>query len=401
MRFLLLNQAFHPDVVSTAQHLTDLALGLVQRGHHVTVIASRRAYDSPATRFPKTETWRGIQILRVGGTGFGKSARWRRAADFASFLALLAVRLPFLPRPDVVVALTSPPLISSLAAAFARLRRARFLYWLMDFNPDAAIAAGWLRSRPLAAALHSLSRFSLRHASKIIALDRFMRDRLIAKAVPPRKISVIPPWSHDAQVQFSPAGRDAFRKAHGLHSKFVVMHSGNHSPCHPLDTLLAAARQLAHQPDILFCFVGGGSEFPKIQQLAGLRPPPANILCLPYQPLSRLSDSLSAADLHVVPMGDPFVGLLHPCKIYNLLNLRAPILCLGPHPSHLSDILRALPPRYPAAAAPHGDVQAVLRHIQHLRRQPREPRPDLPPALCRSFSRQTLLPKLIAELESC
>jgi hypothetical protein len=34
---LLLNQTFYPDVVSTAQHLTDLALSLVERGHEVTV----------------------------------------------------------------------------------------------------------------------------------------------------------------------------------------------------------------------------------------------------------------------------------------------------------------------------------------------------------------------------
>src|SRR5690348_4959609 len=112
MRFLLLNQTFYPDVVSTAQHLSDLALELVKRGHEVTVLASRRAYDEPGKVFPKAETWRGIRIIRIGATGFGKGARWRRAADFASFLSLCCLRLLTLPRPDAVVALTSPPLIS-------------------------------------------------------------------------------------------------------------------------------------------------------------------------------------------------------------------------------------------------------------------------------------------------
>ena len=40
MKFLLLNQTFYPDVVSTAQHLADLAVGLVERGHEVTVVAT-------------------------------------------------------------------------------------------------------------------------------------------------------------------------------------------------------------------------------------------------------------------------------------------------------------------------------------------------------------------------
>jgi len=265
--FLLLNQTFYPDVMATGQYLTEVALRLAERGHQVTVVTSRRAYDQPGTQLPKTETWRGIRIYRVGSTGFGKGAKWRRAADFASFLGLCALRLALLPRHDVVVALTSPPLISFLGAGLAALRRSRFVYWVMDFNPDEAIAAGWLRAGSLPATLlDRMSRFSLRRAKKVIALDRFMRDRIVAKGIPPGNVVVIPPWSHDTEVKFDPAGRDRFRKTHGLDGKFVVMYSGNHSPCHPLDTLLAAAQQLAQDPEIVFCFVGGGSEWRKIKE---------------------------------------------------------------------------------------------------------------------------------------
>src|SRR5271169_5461107 len=122
MRITLINQAFHPDVVSSGQHLTDLAVGLAERGHDVTVITSRRAYDDPAKTFPSHETWRGIRICRVFNTGFGKCAKWRRAADFLTFLISCCGRLMLLPKPDVVVALTSPPLVSVIAAGFARLR---------------------------------------------------------------------------------------------------------------------------------------------------------------------------------------------------------------------------------------------------------------------------------------
>src|SRR5438045_3765730 len=112
MKFLLVNQTFHPDVMATGQYLTEVALRLAERGHEVTVVTSRRAYDNPETYFAARETWRGIRIFRVGSTGFGKRAPWRRAADFASFTFLCALRLVFLPRTDVIVALTSPPLIS-------------------------------------------------------------------------------------------------------------------------------------------------------------------------------------------------------------------------------------------------------------------------------------------------
>ena len=121
MKVLLLNQCFHPDVASTAQHLTDLAVGLAERGHEVTALASRRCYDKPTLRFPRRERWKNITIIRIPSLGFGKSAKWRRAADFGSYLLSCVARLVVLPKFDVVVALTSPPLISFLGALFVRL----------------------------------------------------------------------------------------------------------------------------------------------------------------------------------------------------------------------------------------------------------------------------------------
>ena len=244
MRITLINQAFYPDVVSSGQHLTDLALCLAQRGHEVTVVTSRRAYDDPTSKFQNYEVWRGIKIHRVSNTGFGKTAKWRRATDFLTFLISSCWRLCLLSKPDVVVALTSPPLVSVISAGYARLRRAKFCYWIMDLNPDEALAAGWLSPDSFAARwLERLSRFSLKQASAIVVLDTFMQQRILAKGIAAEKVSVIPPWSHDSEVQFDGPGRTHFRQLHGLENKFVVMYAGNHSPCHPLDTILAAAKQ--------------------------------------------------------------------------------------------------------------------------------------------------------------
>jgi hypothetical protein len=55
-------------------------------------------------------------------------------------------------------------------------------------------------------------------------------------------------------VGYSSSGREAFRKTHGLEGKFVVMYSGNHSPCHPLDTLLDAALESTRASEREFLF---------------------------------------------------------------------------------------------------------------------------------------------------
>jgi len=397
MRILLLNQTFHPDVVSTAQHASDLAQRLVQEGHEVTVVCGRRAYDNPSREFPKEEHWRGVRIVRLWSTGFGKKSKMGRVADFGSFLVSCLARLLLLGRQDLVIAMTSPPLISCLAALYVKIRRSKLALWIMDLNPDEAIAAGWLSAdSALGRVLTFLLAFSLRPASRVIVLDRFMRDRIAAKGVSPDRIEVIPPWSHSDVVQFDEAGRNRFRAVHGLTDRFVVMYSGNHSPCHPLDTLLEAARRLSTQPNIAFCFIGGGSEFRKVKAFVathGLR----NIFCLPYQPLDQLSDSLSAADLHTVVMGDPFAGIIHPCKIYNILALGTPFLYIGPAQSHVRDLIAEDGLQAGSYCSPHGDVAAVVANICAAAAVTARP-----PALVESskrFSVEVLAPRMVRTLE--
>jgi colanic acid biosynthesis glycosyl transferase WcaI len=402
MKILLLNQVFYPDVAATAQYLQELAAALVGQGHEVTVVCARRAYDHPEKIYPARELWRGVQIFRVYSTRFGKRAKWHRAADFASFIFFSCVRLLFLPRHDVVVALTTPPLISFIGAWRAKLWRARFCYWVMDMNPDEAIAAGWLRADSfMGKILERMSRFSFRRADWIIALDRFMRDRIIAKGIAPEKIAVLPPWSQDHDVRFDATGREQFRQQHGLAGKYVVMYSGNHSPVHPLDTLLQAAER--SDASIVFCFVGGGSEFKRVQRWAeewgkaesGKQK--AEILCLPYQPLAQLSASLSAADAHVVVMGDAFVGLVHPCKIYNMLAVGAPVIYIGPQPSHVTEILDGPGAGHPWCSVRHGEGEILAERIRQLRLRSAE-RP-CPPTITAMFAKDVLLPRMIAGLE--
>ncbi len=380
-------------MVATAQYLTDLATELAARGHDVTVVTGDRGYDDPRVRFPRRERWRNITIIRVPSLSLGRSSKWRRALNFASFIASCSVRLLTLKRLDVVVALTSPPLISFLGALFVRLKGGRFSFWVMDLNPDEAIAAGWLRQDSALARLFQwMLRYSLAHAYRTIALDRFVKQRLTAKGVDAARIAVIPPWSHDDAVVFSAEGREAFRRQHGLTDKFVVMYSGNHSPCHPLDTLTAAAVELKGREDVVFCFVGGGGEHAKVRDFAQ-RHELSNVKCLPYRQLNELSASLSAADMHVVVMGDAFVGIVHPSKVYNIMSVGAPILYIGPDTSHVTDLANT---GYRFFFTRHGDTDAVVAHIIAARSEipQRERRP------LNAFSKHTLLPEMIGVLEA-
>jgi len=168
---------------------------------------------------------------------------------------------------------------------------------------------------------------------------------------------------------------------------------------------MQAADQLRGEPDVVFVFVGGGSEFQRIKKWAeergkseiGIRK--SEIVCLPYQPLDQLSASLSAADAHVVVVGDKMLGLVHPCKIYNMLTVAAPVIYIGPETSHITEILESLQPQHPWVGVRHGAGDELARQIQQLRRttagQGRRP---LAEGIAR-YSEATLLPRLVAVLE--
>jgi glycosyltransferase involved in cell wall biosynthesis len=228
-----------------------------------------------------------------------------------------------------------------------------------------------------------------------------MKDRIVNKHVPEDKIHIIPPWAHDQVVCYDPEGRESFRKQIGAEKKFVVMYSGNHSPLHPLDTVLQAALRLSKNPAITFVFVGGGSEFPRVKSFA-LEHKLSNVVSVSYQPLEHLAASLSAADLQVVILGDSFVGIVHPCKIYNILAVGAPFLYIGPAESHIADLRQ-----YPGIArmgrfVRHGDVDQVVDLITQLASDflnGISSRPGRPSDLD-SFSQQSLIPSLIKLIET-
>jgi glycosyltransferase involved in cell wall biosynthesis len=143
------------------------------------------------------------------------------------------------------------------------------------------------------------------------------------------------------------------------------MYSGNLSPVHPLDTVLAAAVALRDDPRLRFVFVGGGGQRAAVEEVVR-REGLGNVTLLPYQPLDQLRYSLSAADVHLVTMGSDMVGIVHPCKLYGAMAAARPILYLGPAQSHVGEIVA----RHAIGwQVDHGDVAgavAALRTIAEL-----------------------------------
>ncbi len=364
MKILFINQTFFPDTASTAQHLSDAVLKLSNEGHEVTVLTSRRGYNNPSEIYLEKENYRDVQVFRCGSLTSGKKSKMWRIYDSIVLQLSFAGHLFFkMPAVDRVVAMTSPPLIALPSILFAKLKKAKFIYWVMDMNPQEAIRMGWIKEEMFfVRILKQILKFILVHSDCIIALDQYMKKELERSGAQSSKIVILPPWSHDEDLE-KIKGTNFFREKHSLQNKFIIMYSGNHSICHPLNTLLEAARKLKNDKDILFMFIGSGERVKDILEFKnkyGLE----NISYLSPQPRKDLAFSLSSADIQTVVMGENMVGIVHPCKIYGLLRVGKPVIYIGPSKSHVMDMTNDQESIF---HVPTDDVELLVTNIRKIK----------------------------------
>jgi colanic acid biosynthesis glycosyl transferase WcaI len=358
--FLIISQVYVPDPASVGQHIHDLAVNLVSRGIPVTILTAIRGYDDPRFLYKEKETIQGVRIIRLHASSFGKANIPIRLAGQFSFLIQCILYGLFAKRMGSIVVSTSPPMASIAALTIRLFRNVRIHLWVMDINPDQTVALGKASDGDLTVRVfHFLNRRILRRSDSVIALDRFMANRIKAKLDVTAKLHVIPPWPHVQPGRTILHKENPFRDAHGMNGKFVFMYSGNMSIGSPLTTILDAALMLQDRPDIQFVFIGGGVGRQEVVE-AMKKTHIGNIQCLPYQKLSEIQYSLSAADVHLVTLGESMVGIIHPCKIYGAMAVGRPILFVGPAPSHISDILKKYQIGWQVL---HGDIKGMVNTV--------------------------------------
>lgn len=367
--FLIISQVYVPDPASVGQHVADSAAEMARRGYRTIVYTSARGYDDPSRRYASREILDGVEVRRLPLSSFGKSSIAIRLLAQSIFVLQAIVRGLFTRGLCGVMVSTSPPFCGIAGVIISRLRRVPVKYWLMDLNPDQMVAMKLLPEQsPAVRVFEALNRAILSQATETVVLDRFMAER-VERKLPgvERKLAVMPPWPHEDRLDNIRHADNPFRAAHIPAGRFAIMYSGNHSPANPLQTLLDAADRLQSDPRLLVLCIGGGGGKKEVEDriAAGVR----NIASLPYQPLDQLRFSLSAADVHVVSIGDDVVGIVHPCKVYGAMAVSRPILLLGPSPSHISDLIEQHRIGWQIG---HGDVDGAVRTLRQILDTPAE-----------------------------
>jgi glycosyltransferase involved in cell wall biosynthesis len=189
-------------------------------------------------------------------------------------------------------------------------------------------------------ALSVLRDRSLRRAAVNIVLSNGMRDRLRARGIQDGRLRVVPNWSDTDSIQpLQPADSESRRRL-GITDRFVVGYSGNFGRAHEFHTLLGAARQLRTDPRFVFLMTGGGAKAGELQQTVA-RERLSNFIFQDFQPVEMLSDSLAAADIHLVSLLPAMEGLIVPSKLYGIFAAGRPAVFIGDPGGDIPAMLRA------------------------------------------------------------
>jgi colanic acid biosynthesis glycosyl transferase WcaI len=334
-RLLVLNQYYWPGVEATAHLLTELCESLAD-DYDVHVITGELRGTAPGQRgFVRN----GVAVERIRSTAYERSRLSLRALNYLTFLVGALRGGLAAPRPDVVLCMTDPPMLGALAVAVARRHRAPLVVVSEDVFPEIATALGRLRNPLVIVALRRIVGFYLRRADRIVAIGETMRRRLEEKGAPSGRIRVIPNWVDASQLVPLPRENDWARE-HRLVGKFVVMHSGNVGHAQDLDSLVLAADRLRDLEDLVIVIVGLGARRNEIRKLANeLRLD--NVRFLPYQPRERLSESLSAASVHVVGLAPGLAGFVVPSRLYGILAVGRPVIAAVDAESETAQIVES------------------------------------------------------------
>jgi colanic acid biosynthesis glycosyl transferase WcaI len=181
---------------------------------------------------------------------------------------------------------------------------------------------GLFHNRAVIQAVSFLEDFCLNHAERIQVLGEGFLADLAHHNITPEKVTVIAPWLDIELIRPMPR-QNSFSCEHGWNDKFIVLYAGNHGLTQALNTVLEAARQLTHELEIIYLFVGDGASKEQLtSQAATLN----NVRFLPFQPRERLPEVLATADVSLVVLkkGMGFSSL--PSKTYSILSSARPVL---------------------------------------------------------------------------
>jgi glycosyltransferase involved in cell wall biosynthesis len=330
MQVLIVTQYFWPENF----RINDVALGLKEKGHEVTVLTGQPNY--PDGRFfpgygfwsKMEEGYHGIRVLRVPLIPRGNGGTLRLLLNFCSFALSASVFGPWRCRASYDVILVfepSPVTVGIPAIVLKKLRGAPILFWVQDLWPESLSATGATESRWILSLVESLVRRIYRQCDRILVQSEAFRAPIERFGVKREHIMYFP---NSAEQFYQPLSleREAPEQSQ-LPSGFRVVFGGNIGRAQSFETILDAAELLKDRQDIHWIILGDGRMFSWVHDEVRKRGLDNTVHLLGRFPAEVMPRYFALADVLLVTLRkQPIFALTIPAKVQSYLACGKPIV---------------------------------------------------------------------------
>ena len=380
-KILMLTLVYGPDTVSTANMMTDIAQGLQETGHDVTVLTSIPHYNPSSEvrgnplyraslRHPYTESYEeGVRVLRVL-MPLKRQKIWTRGFDYLLFQLLTTMLALVLVGGQDVVFVTSPPITLGLSGiAIAKLRGGAFVYDVRELWPDVPVRIGLFRHPILVRFIYALEVFVYRRAMAISTIARSFQRTLVERGVPQHKLHFTPNFVDVNYIKPGPKD-NSFSAQYELINEFVILYAGNIGLTQGLEIMIEVAATLIDDSNVQFVIVGDGAARPQLEQLA-TEANLSNVRLLPFQPVHLVREMYATADICIAPLRRGFSYDTVPSKIYTAMAAGRPVIASAENNTETAMLLRE---SRAGLCVPPESVATLSDEIRELRSNPEKGR---------------------------
>ena len=327
MHILIVSQYFWPENF----RINDLALGLLERGHQVTVLTGVPNYPDGSFfdgygYFNKQQDYHGVKVVRVPLIPRGNGGGLQLALNYLSFAVTASVFGPLLCKgkfDQIYVFEPSPITVGIPALILKKLKSAPVLFWVQDLWPESLSATGAVKSKAVLALVAHLVKFIYQRCDRILIQAKSFSNSVQQYGGEKTKIVYFP---NSAESLFTMPST-TFVSIPPLPEGFKVMFAGNIGAAQDFETIICAAEKLHSHKDIHWVIVGDGRMRAWSEAEVKKRGLSNNVHFLGRYPLEAMPSFFSHADALLVTLKkEPIFALTIPSKIQSYLACGRPVI---------------------------------------------------------------------------
>lgn len=262
---------------------------------------------------------------------------------------------------DVIFVDSTPPIQGAMAVMVKKVTGVPVVYNLQDIFPDSLVGTGLAKKGGILWKIgRKIEDFTYRNVDKIIVISEDFKRNIMAKGVPEEKIEVIYNWVDEkAVVPIEKKNNPLFEELGISRDLFHVVYAGNLGHAQNVQVLLDCAKRLRNERGIEFVVLGTGGlkeEYEKYARENELN----NVKFFPLQPMEKVAQVYSMADVALVSCKKGLGGSAMPSKTWSILSAGTPVVCSF---DKGGDLQRIIEDNQLGLFSEAGDVEGLVENV--------------------------------------